>query len=71
MQPRLPSPLARLHRLANLRAHMTRFFLLLVTVLALNACEQHKAENLPAEFRDGGEHGAAAPAPAPAEPGKP
>jgi hypothetical protein len=36
---------------------MTRLFLLLAAVLSLNACEQHKADELPAELREGKKHG--------------
>jgi hypothetical protein len=38
---------------------MTRFFLLLVAVFTLPACEQHKAENLPEKLREGKKHSAA------------
>lgn len=37
---------------------MTRLLLLLAAVFTLNACEQHKAEDLPEKLRDGGKHGA-------------
>jgi hypothetical protein len=37
---------------------MIRLLLLLAAVFTLNACEQHKAENLPEKLRDGDKHGA-------------
>jgi hypothetical protein len=57
---------------------MTRLLALFIAALVLNACEQHKAQELPEEFRERGNDGAkkstapaehgAAPAATPAAP---